>query len=898
MGANAGAVTFLFTDVEGSTRWWEDNPEEMGPALRLHDAVIRTAVETNSGEVFATGGDGFAVVFGDPSDALRAASAAQEALAAADWGQAVRLAVRMGIHSGLAEARGGDYFGPTLNRAARLMSVGHGGQVLVSEATSGLLDSGEWTLIDLGRHRLKDVTRPQRVFQLGDRVFPQLRSIQGAVGNLPRERSSFIGRGRLLDEVAGTLEKDPVVTLTGVGGVGKTRIAIEVARRFAETAGDGAWLCPLAEANDGESVVDVINLALGVRPTAERSGSDALIDWLSSRELLLVLDNCEHVIDDVAELIEDMLDAAAQVKILVTSREGLAMPGERLVAVPALGLPNPESPGGSESVELFVARASKVRSDFDADVAAVTMAEICRRLDGMPLAIELAAVRVETMSVDDILANLDQRFEFLTGGRGRRRERHQTLRHTVRWSYDLLDEAEQAVFRRLSVFAASFALDAAVMIGATFAMSNLEIVDTLASLCRKSLVQIEDDDGTIRYRYLETMRAFAEELNEEAEEVDEAMAALTAWFIEWAEQFPALYRRCRIGEAAAKVDTEEQNLRRVLNWASNRNDPATVAKFFAPFGLFLYWGADRLAPLAAEYVDLPGIDDSPGADSILALAAFDAYEHIDLERGRVLTERGFAAAARVGETAFACELARWILEFILGGDVSVRSRPERALADAVAKDLDLVTALFEVNLVAHDAIVGSLELMESGSAVVRQRAIELDAPILEMVTEVFCGMGEKHRDLDRALVHLERAAELDGMSRQFFGIVIREELAAHAILTDDDERATILGAQIARHAATAGRKNWFVIAGAILTGPVLRSGDGEAAASLAGWASASPLFTNFWPAEIAHIVARCEAALPPERFDEAFTAGQQAPFDDMADRIIDQLATIEALRLR
>lgn len=898
MGANTGAATFLFTDVEGSTRWWEDHPEEMGPALRLHDALVKGAVETNNGEVFATGGDGFAVVFDDPTDAVRAASAAQAALAAADWGHAVRLEVRMGIHSGLAEARGGDYFGPTLNRAARLMAVGHGGQVLVSEATCGLLDPDDWTLLDLGRHRLKDVTRPQRIFQLGDGAFAPLKSIQGAIGNLPRERSSFIGRGRLVDEVTASLESDPVVTLTGVGGVGKTRVALEVARRFAETAGDGAWFCPLAEANDLDAVVDVMNKALGVRPDADLSAADALVEWLSSRDLLLVLDNCEHVIDVAAELVEDVLDAAASVKILATSREGLAVPGERLLAIPALGLPSAESSTEAESLELFVARAREVRADFDADVAAGHAAEICRRLDGMPLAIELAAARVETMSVEDILANLDQRFELLTGGRSRRRERHQTLRHTVRWSYDLLNETERAVFRRLSVFAASFTLDAAVRIGDAFHMSQLEIVDTVSSLCRKSLIQIEDHDGSVRYRYLETMRAFAEELNEEAGELPEAMAALTAWIIEWSRRFPAMYLDCRIDQASMEIDTEEPNVRRVLNWARHRDHPATVAEFFAPFGLFVYWGGDRVSPLAAEYANTPGLDDSPGADSILALAAFAAYENVDLELGRALSDRGLAAAARADQRAFACEFVRWILEFILAGDVSGRSRIDGVRAEAALNGLALETAFFELCLLCHDAYVGSYDLVDSGSALSRQRAIELDAPMVEMLAELWCGVAEKQRDLDRARVHLERARDLDGMSGLFIGNVIRQELASLAILTDDDAQATVLGAQLARHAATAGRRNWFAVAAAILAGPLLRAGDDETAASLTGFAAASSLFVNFWPVEIAHNTARCRAALSPERFEQAFAAGQRTPSDDMAARIIDQLVTIEALRLR
>jgi predicted ATPase/class 3 adenylate cyclase len=900
MSAHTGAITFLFTDVEGSTIWWEQYPDAMGPALRRHDAVIKNTIEANNGDVFATGGDGFAIAFEDPNDALRAASSAQDGLAGAAWDDTVRLRVRMGIHTGLAEARGGDYFGSTLNRAARLMSVGHGGQVLVSDATRGLTDPDAWQLKDLGRHRLKDVSHPQRIFQLGDESFEALRGLQGAAGNLPHQRTSFIGRHQLVDDIAKTLDNERLVTLTGVGGVGKTRVAIEIARRFSEENGDGAWLCSLAESDAGDTLVDTVNLALGIRADADLTGIEALHLWLSNRDLLLVLDNCEHVIDAAADLAESILDVAPNVKILATSREGLAVQGERLFAVPALGLPDAGPDSASDAVELFVARALGVRADFDPNPSADAVAEITRRLDGIPLAIELAAARVETMSAVDVLDNLDQRFDLLTGGRGRRRDRHQTLRHTVRWSYDLLDDVEQAIFRRLSVFATSFELDTAAKICAAFDMSKLEVVETLSSLGRKSLVEIEDGAGTTRYRYLETMRAFAEELNEEADELDPAMDALSAWMIEWLGGIPTLYLNCRIDEATSMIDVEEPNLRRVLNWARDHDDVATVAMVFAPFGMFVFWGGDRLSQLASEYVEMEGFDEAPGAHAALALAAFDSYEHVDHARGVAFTERGFAAAARTGETAYTCELSRWVLDFILSDDreVEARRRVVDAAAEAVSKRLMFEEAAMNACLLAHDSYRGSFELMEAGGAKVRQRATECEWPLFEMLAELFCGVGENLRDVNKARGHIDRAAELDGLSRLFIGNVIRQELGSHAILSNDDDQATTVGSHLARHAADSGRQNFLGLAAAILTGPIVRAGDANIAAKLAGWVSVSPFFANIWLQEIPHVTARARAALPAERFDQAFAAGKQASLAEMSDLILDRLATLEALTTR
>ncbi len=896
MEARTGAVTFLFTDVEGSTRWWEEHPAEMGPALRLHDGIIRAAVEGHRGDVFATGGDGFAVAFNDPADAVQAALEAQDGLGIAPWRDGLRLRVRMGIHTGSAEARDGDYFGPTLNRAARLMAAGHGGQILVSESTRALLEPEVWSLQDLGRHRLKDVTHPQQIFQVGTAAFEPLRSIRGAVGNLARERTSFIGRERLIEDVVVAIEEGSLVTLAGVGGVGKTRLAIEVAFRFAESSGDGAWLCTLADAQNGGAVVDVVASALRVQPEAGLSASESLVSWLSNRQLLLVLDNCEHVIDAVADLVEDILDGAPNVRVLATSREGLALAGERLFAVSSLALPKRVLVAESEAVQLFIARARDISGDFEPRPEVMeTIGEICRRLDGIPLAIELAAARLEALSPADILGHLDQRFELLTGGRSRRRERHQTLRHTVGWSYDLLDATEQAVFRRLSVFAASFELDAAVEVGVAFELSTMVVVDTLTSLCRKSLVQIDHVDGQHRYRYLETIRAFAEELNEQTGELDAAMAALTAWFVSWAEAFPALFLACRIDAAYKAIDVEEPNLRRVLTWAADHNDTAAICALFAPFGPFIGWGGERVAALANEYAQNTDLDDEPDSDAAFALAAFFAFELLDHQSAVQITERGFANATKHGGSAFSCQAMRWLADFLIGNDVTSRSRVVAAAADASAQGRLVDETRFLTLVLNHDAIVGDLELVDAEVGLIRQRAIELDAPLFEMQAELAAGMGEKRRDLDRARVHLRRATELDGVSPGFIGTVITQETGAIAILLDDDRAATRYGTHVARYAYRGGRLNFIALAAVTLTGPLTQIGDAEFAAEILGWASGIVLFDNFWIQEIKHATKRVQAALSAQTFEQRLAAGAASTNDSVSARLLDRLSTIEAL---
>jgi Adenylate and Guanylate cyclase catalytic domain len=442
--APSGVVTFLFTDVEGSTRRWETDADAMRIALAAHDEVLCGAIEAHGGWLFKHAGDGVCAAFASPRAAVDAAVAAQRELG---------LPVRMGIATGEAELREGDYFGAVLNRAARVMAAGHGGQILLAESTAGLLSGVD--LVDLGPRRLRDVPTAVGVFQVraaGLRTdFPSLRALDAGPGNLRAATTSFIGRESEVAEVQAAVKAHRLVTLTGVGGVGKTRLALEVAGRPADEFPDGVWFFELAAVTDPAAVPDAVAAVLGITQQPGKTVSESVATALEGRVRLLVIDNCEHVRDAAADLVEAILAQSATVRILATSREGLGVADEQLWLVPSLDV---GAGIDSAAVNLFVERARSVAARFALSSAeeAAAVVEICRRLDGIPLAIELAASRMASMTASEMRDCLDHRFRLLVGSR-RGLERHHTLRHAVAWSYDLLDEPEKALLDRCSVLA-------------------------------------------------------------------------------------------------------------------------------------------------------------------------------------------------------------------------------------------------------------------------------------------------------------------------------------------------------------------------------------------------------------------------------------------------------------
>ncbi len=507
-----GTVTFLFTDVEGSTRLWQEHPEAMAVALARHDEIMRAAITAHQGYVFSTAGDAFAAAFARPGDAIDASVEVQQGLAAEAWPADVPIVVRMGIHTGEAVERGGDYFGPTLNLGARIMSAGHGGQVLMSATTAGLVAPSKHLLTDLGEHDLRDIDGTQRVFQvLGEAVradFPPIRSLNRTRHRLPSQRSSFVGREVEVAKTRSLLRTSRLVTLTGSGGCGKTRVAIEAAAAEVDTFRDGVFFVDLARTGDGSGVAESFTLALDFAPNGERSLPAQVIDRIATKSVLLVVDNCEHVLDDVAELLDVLLAACPNTRVLATSREAIELDGEQTFRLPSLDVDTGTTDDARPpSVRLFLERAAENGAELDPSEDAV-IAEICRRLDGLPLAIELAAARTGVLSPSQILERLDDRFTLLTGGRRRTRGRQQTLETTIDWSYDLLGLIEQDALRRLSVMPAAFDLDLATAVIATKPAEALNLVSSLVS---RSLLQTVRDDasGALRYRLLETIRVYA-----------------------------------------------------------------------------------------------------------------------------------------------------------------------------------------------------------------------------------------------------------------------------------------------------------------------------------------------------------------------------------------------------
>ena len=573
-------MTFLFTDVEGSTRRWEADAEGMRKALAAHDEALRAAIEAHGGWLFKHTGDGVCAAFASPMSAVDAAVAAQRAL---------ELPVRMGIATGEAEMRAGDYFGAVLNRAARLMAAGHGGQILLADSTASLLS--EVDLIDLGPRRLRDLPTPVEVFQVraaGLRTdFPPLRALDVSPGNLRLAPTSLIGRESEVAELHAAVKAHRLVTLTGVGGVGKTRLALEVAARLADEFPDGVWLFELAAVTDPAAVPDAVAAVLGITQQPGQSVAESVAAALEGRVRLLVFDNCEHVLDAAADLIEAILAASATTKMVATSREGLGITDEQLWPVPSLDV---GAGVDSAAVALFVERAQHVSPRFTVGDAgeADAVVEICRRLDGIPLAIELAASRMAAMTASEVRDRLDQRLRLLVGSR-RALERHHTLRHAVAWSYDLLDDAEKALLERCSVFAGGFDLQSACAVAGLNASDEYAILDLLDALVRKSLLVANRSSGRTRYSMLETIRQFAEEQLVARGKASEARTAHARYFAGREADVMALWDSSRQREAYTWFNIELSNLRTAFRWTADRSDldvAVTIASYAAFLGAF------------------------------------------------------------------------------------------------------------------------------------------------------------------------------------------------------------------------------------------------------------------------------------------------------------------------
>jgi predicted ATPase/class 3 adenylate cyclase len=600
----SGTVTFAFTDIEGSTQRWERDRAAMESAVRRHDELMRAAIAAQGGHVFKTIGDGYCAAFGRPEAAVAAMLAAQRALAAEDFSALDGLRIRAAIHTGTADERDGDYFGSTVNRVARLLAIGHGGQVLISGVTADLTQGGlppRTSLRDLGEHRLKDLIQREQVYQLVaeglPETFPPLRSLESLPNNLPLQLTSFVGREEEVAEIAALIGTTRLLTLVGTGGVGKTRTALQVAADLLDGSGDGVWFVDLAPLSDPSLVAHEVVSALGLTVPPEKTATEVVVAYLKPRRLLLILDNCEHLVAAAANLIDSILRACPQVKILATSREGLNVSGEWVHRMPSLGVPPEGAPLNAAqasaygAVALFAERARAADGRFTlTDQNAPIVGEICRRLDGIALAIELAAPRVKVLAVEQLSRRLDERFRILTGGNRNALPRQQTMRALIDWSYDLLSENEKTVFRRAGAFVGGFTLEAAASVCAVTGLDEWEVLEILSTLVDKSLVATEILGSQQRYRLLESMREYARARLIDLAEFETTSNLHAAYYVDYAK------RKCDEWEVTpgsqwiAPMLPEIDNFRAALVW-SLEHEPIVGGQLAASLCRFF----DRLA---------------------------------------------------------------------------------------------------------------------------------------------------------------------------------------------------------------------------------------------------------------------------------------------------------------
>jgi predicted ATPase/class 3 adenylate cyclase len=586
-----GTVTFLFTDVEGSTKLWERYPHAMQAAIARHDEILREVMDSSGGYMFKTVGDAVCVAFSSTPHALEAALAAQRALLSEEWAKTGPLRVRMALHTGSADERDGDYFGPPVNRVARLLSAGHGGQVLLSTATQELVRDAlpEGTkLRDLGERRLKDLFRPERVFQLISpdlpATFPPLKSLDARLNNLPAQPTPLVGRERELREACGLLREEEVrlLTLTGPGGIGKTRLGLQIAAELLDEFGDGVFFVALAPISDPALVASAIASPLGVVETGERPLKEGVETYLLDKELLLLMDNFEQVLD-AGPLLGELLSACPKFKVLATSRSVLRVYGEQEYPVPPLELPRPgrlppiDRLSQYEAVRLFIERAKAARPDFSVtDENAPAVAEICMRLDGLPLAIELAAARIKLLPPRAMLERLGSRLKLVTGGARDLPERQRTLRGTIEWSHTLLEEGEQVLFARLAVFAGGRTLEAIEGICDAKGDLPVDALEGVSSLLDKSLLRQEEElEGEPRFVMLETIHEYARERLEASGEAEEVRRLHAEYFLALAEGAePELTGPDQLA-CLERLEAEHDNMRAALQW-SLENEPETA----------------------------------------------------------------------------------------------------------------------------------------------------------------------------------------------------------------------------------------------------------------------------------------------------------------------------------
>jgi len=907
MGAlPTGTVTFLFTDIEGSTRLWAEGRDAMHGALERHDDILRTAIEDNGGFVFATGGDAFSAAFQTAQNALAAAVEAQLVLTGEDWGE-VRLRIRMGVHTGEAEERDDNYFGPVVNESARLMSAGHGGQILVSETAQRIAGDrlpDSVVLLDLGELRLKDLDRRIRVYQVTHPdlaiEFPALGGLGEPSNNLPSQLTSFVGRDRDLIELQLLLGTSRLVTLTGAGGSGKTRLALELARHELDSYPDGVWLVDLATVDDPVVVSATVASTLGVSDRGGQKILEPLVDRLEAEQTLLILDNCEHVVGAVASLTSELLKRTDALVVLATSRERLGINGEYVYPVLTLAAPdaaNSDHEASSESpaVRLFLDRASLARpgihlSQDDTGVVAT----ICRRLDGLPLALELAAARLSVLTPDQLLERLDDRFGVLVGGARDRLPRQQTLTATIDWSYELLSEEEQVLFTRLSVFSGGFTLDAAEAVCVGDGVAADRVLDLLSGLVDKSLLVTEQGRAGGRFALLETMREYAAARlpASETEQVREAHAGYFQRLV--IDSFDELWGP-REGAWLDRLEDEWPNMRRALAWHIDHitQDGLLMAGSLYRFGFRRHYTPEVLAWLE-RFLDADPTPGSARARALNGMGTLSTQRHYFEEAIPLYREYG-----PPDELAVVLQNAGYI-KMSTGDWVSARTTIAAAidLYDGTDPGLSMLLSLQgEIALEADHDPQRAIEFGEKSL----ELAYKSNSPEVIFQAVLFLGWFRTNAgDLDGAESDLRQALELEAdMSGRHASIGVTELLLSELALDQGDidqavlhlaENATLFRPLFEEDdlypayplhlwAEIAVRRRRYAIAVALL----------GAQSALFNTSPMAQFPTQRTEAE--NTLSKARSSLDPESFDQAWEEGTVMSGPEALDHAVDELGS-------
>jgi predicted ATPase/class 3 adenylate cyclase len=839
-GVPAGTVTFLLTDIEGSTRLWESVPEAMEAALERHNQLLTSVIEGHGGVVLTSRGEGdsFFAVFPGAAAAVEAAGACQLALNREAWPAGVVLRVRMGLHTGEARAAGsGQLDHAPINRCARVKAAGHGGQVLVTKTTCDLAGGrlgGGFGLKRLGEFRLRDLAQPELIYQLTHADlpadFPPIRTAAERTGNLPLPVSSFIGRARELAQAEAALDQARLVTLTGVGGVGKTRLALQAASQVQSQFGDGGWLCELAPIREPAGVDDAVAAVFSLTARAGQSTREVLVESLQSKQLLLVLDNCEHLLDGAAAVADTLARSCQRLVILATSREALGIDGERLIPVPSLGLPGADAGmdtiAEAEAVRLFAERAAAVKPGFAVTAGnAVAVAAVVRQLDGIALAIELAAARTPAMTPAELARRLEHSFAVLGTGRRGAVARQQTLQAAIDWSFQLLAEPEQVLLARLAVFAGGCTLEAAEEVCGGEGIDQGDVFELLAALVARSLVVAEDHGSQTRYRLLETIRQYSEEHLRQAGETERWRARHASYYADLLtlvrehahDPNPEVFWGVRLA-------AERDNLLAAWSWAIGTGNVGTAFAILAGFAPVEVRTTYPLVVAGEAALELPGAAAHPGYPLALAVSALFASTRADTTGAEELCRRAAEAGTRQATSDWRIEAtvcaARTNIAVTTGAFADAARFAEQAAGIARAGG-DAADASVELTIAAGchiliDNAPAAVPLATEALALARQ----IGAPALIASSLLAVGVAVGGTDPDHARACLRESRELTTALGYQSGIDLVWATAI-AFFIGDQVATLELGRDAIRGLQWAGRMRMgpvlYMTAGALVT---------------------------------------------------------------------------------